>query len=111
MTSSNMMILRDILLRIRDFGPRSKGLGICANAYNVAFEEHGKELAGEIEDYFLVMFAAMGYDPNYPVKPPNGADSYLMYIRTKDKWIGAYGDARRALLDQCIIYLQENRDV
>ena len=90
--------------------------GICRNvvvqvaASQYAFvksDEDGHQLdrlQSAVRDHLYLMFYDLGLNEYYPVPSPDPNFSAAeIYGRHEiPKWIGEYGDARRALLDQLI---------
>ncbi len=108
------MTLLEALLSIKE-NVLDTTIGLCGNVLQAALKaDYSFRQAEDLECELRALFQHMGLCSKYPVTHPDdkgfhAAENY--YIAAEDKWIGVYGDARRALLDQCIAYLEENRDV
>ncbi len=98
--------LLDALKALRTHVPRP-WYGICSNVAHVVTLYTGIDVLGyDCEDELIELFGEMGLDCKYPVADPCGGGARDIYLNADNKWSGAYGDARRALLNDCITYLE-----
>lgn len=103
------------LKRLRFNGPDKDALhnGICEQVMSDLYHRGILDDDGVDKELIYIMMVPafkswekFSGNAHYPVPSTVGADPFLAFHLTDNKWIGEYGNLRRELLDHMIAYFQ-----